>query len=67
MSCLLALPIGKRLGICAGFGLGDKNFAHSLVNVGMTSVQRMKIFRWMQIFMFWGWMHQYITKGRAIT
>jgi hypothetical protein len=41
------LPIGKRLGICAGFGLGDKNFAHSLATVKMTSVHRMKTFRWM--------------------
>jgi hypothetical protein len=45
--CLLVLPIGKRLHICAGFGLGDKNFAHSLANVEMTSVHRMKIFTWM--------------------
>jgi hypothetical protein len=51
--CLLALPIGKRLGICAGFGLGDKILAHPLANVGMTSVHRMKIFRWMQFFTFW--------------
>jgi hypothetical protein len=44
---LLALPIGKSLCICAGFGPGDKILAHSLANVEMTSVQRMKIFRWM--------------------
>jgi hypothetical protein len=44
---LLALPIGKRLCISAGFGLGNKKFAHSLANVEMTSVHRMKIFTWM--------------------
>jgi hypothetical protein len=27
---LLALPIGKSLCICAGFGLGDKILTHSL-------------------------------------
>jgi len=45
--CLLALPIGKRLCIYAGFGLGDKILAHSLTNVGMINVHKMKIFRWM--------------------
>jgi hypothetical protein len=30
---LLALPIGKRLCIYVGFGLKDKNLAHSLANV----------------------------------
>jgi len=29
-SYLLAMPIGKRLCICARFGLGDKILAHSL-------------------------------------
>jgi hypothetical protein len=43
---LLALFIGKSLCICAGFGPGDKIFSHSLANVEMTSVHRMKIFRW---------------------
>jgi hypothetical protein len=58
----LALPIKKRLPsedsfigfahkeettICAGFGLGDKILVHSLANVEMTSVHRMKIFTWM--------------------
>jgi hypothetical protein len=43
----LHLPIGKKLGICARFGLGDKKFAHSLANVKTTSVHRMKTFRWM--------------------
>jgi len=38
----LALPIGKRLCICVGFGLGDKNFAHSLANVEMTNVHKIK-------------------------
>jgi hypothetical protein len=46
-SVLLALPIGKRLHIYVGFGLGDKILAHSLANVEMTSVHRMKIFTWM--------------------
>ncbi len=32
---LLALPIGKRLCICVGFGLGNINLAHSLANVEM--------------------------------
>jgi len=41
------LAIGKRLHICAGFGFGDKILAHSLANVGMTSVHRMKVLRWM--------------------
>jgi hypothetical protein len=36
---LLVLPIGKKLHICVGFGLGDKILAHSLANVEMTSVQ----------------------------
>jgi hypothetical protein len=44
---LLALPTGKRLCICARFGLGDKKFAHSLANMEMTSVYKMKIFTWM--------------------
>jgi len=44
---LLALPIEKRLHICAGFGLGDKILAHSLADVEMTSVHRMKIVTWM--------------------
>jgi hypothetical protein len=44
---LLALHIGKRLHIYARFGLGDKILAHSLTNVEMTSVHRMKIFTWM--------------------
>jgi hypothetical protein len=44
---LLALPIGKTICICVGFGSGDKILAHSLANVEMTSVHRMKIFRWM--------------------
>jgi hypothetical protein len=46
-SSLLVLPIGKRLHICVGFGLGDKILAHSLANVEVTSVHRMKIFTWM--------------------
>jgi hypothetical protein len=44
---LLTLPIGKRLHVCARFGLWDKKFAHSLANVAMTSVHKMKIFPWM--------------------
>jgi hypothetical protein len=44
---LLALPIGKRLRIYEGFGLGDNIFAHSLANVEMTNVHIMKIFTWM--------------------
>jgi len=44
---LLGLPIGKRLHICARFGLGDKKFAHSLANVAMISVHKLKIFTWM--------------------
>jgi hypothetical protein len=44
---LLGLPIGKRLCICVGFGFGNKIFAHSLANVEMTSVHRMKNFRGM--------------------
>jgi len=44
---LLVLPIGKRLHICAGFGLGDKILANSLANLEMTSVHKMKIFTWM--------------------
>jgi len=47
MNHLLVLPIGKRSHIYAGFGLGDKNLAHSLANVEMTSVHTMKIFIWM--------------------
>jgi hypothetical protein len=43
----LHLPIGKRLHIYAGFELGDKILVHSLANVKMTSVHKMKIFRWM--------------------
>ncbi len=43
---LLVLPIGKRLCIYVEFGLGDKILAHSLVNVDMTSVHKMKIFTW---------------------
>jgi hypothetical protein len=31
---LLALPIGKKLCICARFGLGDKNLAHSVGQCG---------------------------------
>jgi hypothetical protein len=42
MWLLLDLPIGKRLCICARFGLGDKILAHSLANVEMTSVHKMK-------------------------
>jgi hypothetical protein len=44
---LLAPPIMKKLHICARFGLGDKILAHSLANVKLTSVHRMKIFTWM--------------------
>jgi hypothetical protein len=44
---LLALPIRKKLCTCVGFGLGDKILAHSLANVEMTSVHKMKIFTWM--------------------
>jgi hypothetical protein len=44
---LLALSIGKRLCVYAGFGLGDKILAHSLANVEMTIVHRMKFFIWM--------------------
>jgi hypothetical protein len=44
---LLALPKGKRVHICGGFGLGDKILDHSLANVEMTSVHIMKIFTWM--------------------
>jgi hypothetical protein len=44
---LMAQPIGKRLRICAGFGLGDKILAHSLANVEMRSFHRIKIARWM--------------------
>jgi hypothetical protein len=44
---LLALPIGKRLHICARFGLGDNIFVHSLANVEMTNVHIMKFFTWM--------------------
>jgi flagellar biosynthesis/type III secretory pathway ATPase len=36
---LLVPPIGKRLPICARFGLGDKILVHLMVNVKMTSVQ----------------------------
>jgi hypothetical protein len=46
-SILLALPIGKRLCICAGFRLGDNIFAHSMANVEMVNVHIMKIFTWM--------------------
>jgi hypothetical protein len=35
---------GKRLRICARFGLGNKISGHSLANVEMTSVHRMKKF-----------------------
>jgi hypothetical protein len=41
------LPIGKRLRICAGFGLEDKILAHSLANVKMTSIHKVKTFKWM--------------------
>jgi len=44
---LLALPVGKRLHICARFVLGDKILVHSLANVEMTSVHKMKFFIWM--------------------
>jgi len=44
---LLGLPIRKRLHICARFGLGDKKFVHSLANVVMISVHKMKIVTWM--------------------
>jgi hypothetical protein len=43
----LALPIGKKVHIYARFGLEDKNMAHSLANVEMIIVHRMKIFTWM--------------------
>jgi hypothetical protein len=44
---LLVLPIVKRIHICARFGLGDKILVHSLANVEMTNVHKMKIFTWM--------------------
>jgi hypothetical protein len=44
---VLALPIGKKLRICARFGLGHKCVAHSLANVEMANVSKMKIFTWM--------------------
>ncbi len=44
---LLALPIEKRLCIFVGFGFGDKILAHSLANIEMTNVHRMKIVTWM--------------------
>jgi hypothetical protein len=37
----------KRLHIYVGFGLGDKLLAHSLVNVELTNVHKMKIFTWL--------------------
>ncbi len=43
---ILTLPIGKRLHICARFGLGNKILAHSLTNVKMTSIHKMKNFTW---------------------
>ncbi len=43
---LLVLTIGKKLCIYVGFRLWDTILAHSLANVEMTSVHRMKIFRW---------------------
>jgi hypothetical protein len=43
----LALPIRKRLHIGAGFALGDKLLVHSLANVEMTSVHKMKKITWM--------------------
>lgn len=43
----IPIPIRKRPRICARFGLGDRILSHSLINVEMTSVQRMKIFTWM--------------------
>jgi hypothetical protein len=39
--------VRKRLCICIGFELEDKILAHSLANVEMPSVHRMKIFIWM--------------------
>jgi hypothetical protein len=39
--------VGKRLCICARFGLEDKKFAHSLANVEMPCVHKMKFFIWM--------------------
>jgi hypothetical protein len=44
---LLTLSVGKRLCISVGFELGDKILAHSLANVEMISVHKMKIFTWM--------------------
>jgi hypothetical protein len=44
---MLALHVGKRLHVCARFGLGDKILVHSLANVEMTSVHIMKIITWM--------------------
>jgi hypothetical protein len=41
------MPIGKKLHIYVGFGLGDKKFAHSLAKAKMTSVHKMKVFPWM--------------------
>jgi hypothetical protein len=41
------MPIGKKLHIYAGFGLGDKILTHSLANVEMTNVHKMKVFTWM--------------------
>jgi hypothetical protein len=44
---LLALPIGKRLHICARFVLGDKILVRSLANVEMTKVHKINFFIWM--------------------
>jgi hypothetical protein len=44
---LLALPRGKRLCIYVRFGLGDELLAHSLANVELTNVHKMKIFSWL--------------------
>jgi hypothetical protein len=41
------LPIGNKLRIYAGFGFRDKIFAHSLANVKMTSMHKMKTSIWM--------------------
>jgi len=52
-SSLLALPIRKRLHICAGFGLGDKIFVHLFANVEITSVHEIENFHMDVIFHVW--------------
>jgi len=44
---LLVLPIRKRLHLYVRFRLEDKILVHSLANVEMTNVHKMKIFTWM--------------------